>query len=54
MELGTLVSLYQEFERECALRNLPPTFITFTLWVEVTHHLIFSPYHIALMNGGYN
>jgi len=37
MNLGKLLLLYREFEKECQSRNFAPSFELFELWAETTH-----------------
>jgi hypothetical protein len=42
MNLGHLLRLYTEFENECQLRNIQPSFELFNLWAETTHRFFLA------------
>lgn len=42
MSIYTLIQLYSEFESECTVRNIAPSFDLFTLWAETTHKMILA------------
>ena len=42
MNLGTIFRLYTEFEHECHVHNIEPSFELFKLWAETTHQFFFG------------